>query len=173
MGIYSLDGISPKIHPSAYIAPGAQIIGNVEIKENATIWFNAVLRGDVEKITIGEGANVQDGAIIHTDTGFPTTIAKNASIGHQCVIHGCTIEENAMIGMNATVLSGAVIKRQAFVSAGALVGEGKIIEGKMLAVGIPAKPIKVLSNELINRVKRGAEFYQKNGKRFRDQNILE
>ncbi|MCQ6275355.1 gamma carbonic anhydrase family protein [Bacillus sp. V3B] len=173
MGIYSLDGITPKIHPSAYIAPGAQIIGDVEIKENATIWFNAVLRGDVEKITIGEGANVQDGTVIHTDTGCPTTIKKNATIGHNCVIHGCIIEEDAMIGMNATVLSRAHIKKQAFVSAGALVGEGKIIEERMLAVGVPAKPIKVLQDDLINRMKLGAEFYQNNAKRFRNNDILE
>ncbi|MCU9613499.1 gamma carbonic anhydrase family protein [Caldibacillus lycopersici] len=172
MGIYRLNEYEPIIDPTAYIAPGAQIIGNVEIKANASIWFNAVLRGDNEKLTIEEGANVQDGSVVHADPGYPTYIGKNVTIGHNCVIHGCTIEEDVVIGMNGTVLNGATIKKQAFVAAGSLVLENKVIEEKMLAAGVPAKPLKPISDSLVDRAKEGAVFYQNNGKRFKENNIL-
>ena len=171
MGIYRLDEHEPIIDPSAYIAPGAQVIGNVEIKANASVWFNAVLRGDNEKLTIDEGANVQDGAVIHADPGYPAYIGKNVTIGHNCVIHGCMIEEDAVIGMNGTILNGAVIKKQAFIAAGALVSENKIIEERVLAAGIPAKVLKEASSELIERAKDGTLFYRNNGKRFKENEI--
>ncbi|WP_233522536.1 gamma carbonic anhydrase family protein [Peribacillus glennii] len=173
IGIYRLNEFEPQIHPSAYIAPGAQIIGNVQINAGATIWFNAVLRGDNEKLTIDEGANVQDGAVVHADPGYPAHIGKNVTIGHNCVIHGCTIEEGAVIGMNATVLNGALVKKQAFIAAGALVSEQKEIEEKMLAAGIPAKPLKPLNADLLKRAKEGADFYRNNGKRFRENGIVQ
>ncbi|MBP3041171.1 gamma carbonic anhydrase family protein [Bacillaceae bacterium Marseille-Q3522] len=172
MGIFRLNDDDPIIDPTAYIAPGVQIIGNVEIKKNASVWFNAVIRGDNEKITIEEGANVQDGAVVHADPGYPTFIGKNVTIGHNCVIHGCTIEEEAVIGMNATVLNGTVVKKQAFIAAGSLVLENKIIEEKMLAAGVPAKPLKTISNNLLERGKEGALFYQNNGKLFKENKIF-
>ncbi len=172
MGIYRLGEYTPIIDPTAYIAPGAQIIGNVEIKANASVWFNAVIRGDNEKIMIDEGANVQDGAVIHSDPGYPTYIGKNVTIGHNCVIHGCTIEEGAVIGMNGTVLNGATVQKQSFIAAGALVTENKTIEERMLAAGVPAKVLKELSSSLIERAEEGATFYINNGKRFKENNIL-
>ncbi|MBD1380927.1 gamma carbonic anhydrase family protein [Metabacillus arenae] len=171
MGIFRLNDYSPIIDPSAYIAPGAQIIGNVEIKANASIWFNAVLRGDNEKLLIDEGANVQDGAVVHSDPGYPVYIGKNVTVGHNCVIHGCKIEEDAVIGMNGTVLNGAVIKKQAFMAAGALVTENKIIEERMLAAGVPAKELKEASSNLLERAQEGASFYRNNGKRYKENRI--
>ncbi len=172
LGIYRLDEFMPKIDPTAYIAPGAQIVGNVEIKANASVWFNAVIRGDNEKLTIDEGANVQDGAVIHSDPGYPTYIGKNVTIGHNCVIHGCIIEEGAVIGMNGTILNGAIIKKQSFIAAGALVTENKMIEERMLAAGVPAKVLKEAPSTLIERAEDGAAFYRSNGKRFKENNIL-
>jgi carbonic anhydrase/acetyltransferase-like protein (isoleucine patch superfamily) len=163
MPVYELDGVKPTVHPTAYIEPGARIVGNVEIQAHATVWFNAVLRGDREKITVGEGANVQDGAVVHTDPGFPCTIGRNATIGHQVVLHGCTVEEDAVVGMGATVLNGAVVREGAFVAAGSLVPEGKTVESRMLVAGVPAKPLKPVSEELLQRAGRGSAFYRSNG----------
>jgi carbonic anhydrase/acetyltransferase-like protein (isoleucine patch superfamily) len=171
MNIYELDGIKPIIHPGSFIAPGAHIIGNVEIHSKASVWFNAVLRGDQEKITIHEGANIQDGTVIHTDPGYPCTVGKQATVGHNVVLHGCNVGESAVIGMNATVLNGAVVGKEAFVAAGSLVTEGKTVPERALVAGVPAKPLKEVSVELLKRAKGGAEFYQKNSERFRKNKI--
>ncbi|WP_286178755.1 gamma carbonic anhydrase family protein [Bacillus sp. B4EP4a] len=115
--IHKYKGHYPNVHPSAYIAPGAQLIGNIELKEDTSIWFNAVLRGDNEKITIGKGSNIQDGTIVHVDPGFPIKVGENVTVGHNVVLHGCTVEGGALIGMGATILNGAVIGEGSLIAA--------------------------------------------------------
>ena len=132
--IFEFDGIKPQIDPTAYIAPGALIIGNVRIAAGASVWFNAVLRGDNEIIDIGENSNVQDGAVVHTDIGFPVKIEANVTVGHTVILHGCHLEAGCLIGMGATVLNGAVISEGSLVGAGALVTEGKTFEPGQLTV---------------------------------------
>ncbi|KKK36502.1 hypothetical protein WQ57_18995 [Mesobacillus campisalis] len=161
----------PKLHTSVYVAPGAQVIGQVLAEEDVTIWFNAVLRGDNEPIKIGKGSNIQDGTIIHVDEGYPVIIEENVTIGHNVILHGCTIRKGALIGMGATILNGAVIGEGALIAAGAVVGEGKIIEPGVLAAGVPAKPLKQLSKENIARIADGAGHYVNKGKEYRKENI--
>ncbi|SFE53568.1 gamma carbonic anhydrase family protein [Alteribacillus iranensis] len=163
---YRLNKKEPTIHDSVYIAPGAHVIGDVTIEQNASIWFNAVVRGDNTSIKIGERSNIQDGAVIHVDPGFPVAIGKDAVIGHNAIIHGCTIEDGALIGMGASVLNGAIIQKGALVAAGALITEGMVVEAGMLAVGTPAKIVKKLSSEQMLRIKKGANSYVEKGKLY-------
>lgn len=167
--MYKLKGKVPKIHASVYVAPGAQIIGDVELDEDVTVWFNAVLRGDDEPIKIGKGSNIQDGTVVHIDPGFPVTVGKNVTIGHNVTLHGCTVGDGATIGMGATVLSGAVIGEGALVAAGALVPEGKVIEPGMLAAGVPVKVIRQVSPEIRDRLQKGVQTYIQKGKRFAEE----
>ncbi|MFE4142665.1 gamma carbonic anhydrase family protein [Peribacillus sp. YIM B13472] len=171
--IHKYKGHYPNVHPSAYIAPGAQLIGNIELKEDTSVWFNAILRGDNEKITIGKGSNIQDGAIVHVDPGFPIKVGENVTVGHNVVLHGCTVEDGALIGMGATILNGAVIGEGSLIAAGALVPEGKIIEPGVLVAGVPAKIIRKLTPENIARAKEGASQYIKNGALYKKENISE
>lgn len=158
--VWQLGDRSPTIAAHVFIAPGAHVIGNVTLQKNSSIWFNAVLRGDLEPISVGEGTNIQDGAVLHTDEGFPCVIGNNVTIGHNAVIHGATIEDGALIGMGATVLTGAKLGKGAMLGAGALLPEGKEIPDHMLAVGVPAKVIRAVE------ANDGAAFYQANAKRF-------
>ncbi|KAF0824662.1 gamma carbonic anhydrase family protein [Cytobacillus firmus] len=171
--LYKFKGNYPETHSSTYIAPGAQLIGNIELKEDTSVWFNAVLRGDNEKITIGKGSNIQDGAIVHVDPGYPVHVGEYVTIGHNVVLHGCTVEDEALIGMGATVLNGAIIGKGALVAAGALVPEGKIIEPGVLVAGVPAKIIRKLTPDNIERSKEGALHYVQNGTNYREENIVE
>lgn len=139
MGVYRLDEHEPFIHPSAFIAPNAIIIGRAEIGENASVWFGAVVRSDTEKVIIGEGSNVQDGAILHADPGDPCILGANVTIGHRAVVHGASVEEGALIGIGAIVLNKAKVGKNAMVGAGAVVPPGMEIPAGMLAIGIPAK----------------------------------
>ncbi|UJL45560.1 gamma carbonic anhydrase family protein [Virgibacillus sp. NKC19-16] len=161
---YRLQEKDPIVHKNAYVAPGAHIIGNVEIEEEASVWFNAVIRGDNTSIKIGKRSNVQDGAVIHVDPGFPVRIGEDVVIGHNAIIHGCTIEDGALIGMGATVLNGAIVKRGSLVAAGAIITEGMVIEEGTLAAGVPAKQLKQLSDKQSERLKQGAESYVKKSK---------
>lgn len=164
--IWSLDGEAPEIHPTAWIAPDAQVIGRVRIGPRASVWFGAVLRGDNEWIELGEAANVQELCALHTDWGFPLTIGAGCTIGHKAMLHGCTIEENSLIGMSATVLNGARIARDSLVGAGALVTEGKAFEARSLIVGAPAKAIRSLDEQAVARLRLSAEHYAGNAARF-------
>lgn len=170
---YSLNGKSPQLHPSVYTAPGAQLIGDIVLEEDVTVWFNAVLRGDNAQIKIGRGSNIQDGTIIHVDPDFPVTVGENATIGHNVILHGCEVKDGALIGMGATVLNGAVIGEGALIAAVALVPEGKVIEPRVLAAGVPARVIRKLSDEDISRIKKGAESYVNKGKIYIQEKILE
>ena len=165
--IYSLDGITPEIHPDAWIAPGAQIIGKVRIKAGASVWFGAVLRGDNEWIELGEGSNIQENSVLHTDLGYPLTIGAHCTIGHKALLHGCTIGDGALVGMNATVMNGAVIGAESLIGAGALVTEGKQFEAGSMILGAPAKFIRTLDAAARLKLLQSAHNYQENAKRFR------
>ena len=145
--IYKLKNLVPKIGKNNYIADSASVIGNVETGDNVSIWFSAVLRGDMSKITIGDDSNVQGNSTLHGDTDFPTTIGKGVTIGHNCVVHGCTVGDNSIIGMGSQILNGSVIPKNCIVSAGAVVNSKlKAEEGDLIA-GSPAKVIKKLSEK--------------------------
>lgn len=140
-------GIWPKIYPNVYVAPGAYIIGDVEIAEGSSIWFNTVVRGDVAPIRIGANTNIQDGSVVHGATGISVEIGSRITVGHNAILHGCRIEDNAFIGMGATVLTGAVVGNGAVVAAGALVPEGKVIPPNTLVMGSPARVVRELTPE--------------------------
>lgn len=150
---------SPQVAPSCYLADGARIVANVTLHDNVSIWFNAVLRGDYEPIVIGEGSNIQDNVAGHVDEGYPLTIGKDVSVGHNAVIHGCTVEDNCLIGMNATVMNGAVIGEGSLVAAGALVLEGTIVPPGSLVAGVPAKVRRELTEEERGAIKNNAANY--------------
>lgn len=171
--LYKYKGKYPNVHSSSYLAPGAQLIGNIELKEDTSVWFNAVLRGDNEKITIGKGTNIQDGAVVHVDPGYPVHVGEYVTIGHNVVLHGCTVKDGALIGMGATILNGAVIGEGSLVAAGALVPEGKVIEPGVLVAGVPAKVIRTLTHRQIEQSKEGALHYVQNGANFRDEKIVD
>ena len=167
MPIYALDGIEPQIHPSAWIAPGAIVAGNVVLEEGASVWFNAVIRGDNERVTIGPRCNVQDGCVLHSDPGFPLTLEADVTLGHAAIVHGCTVGAGALIGMGSTVLNGATIGAGALVGANALLPEGKDVPAGSMALGAPAKVIRALSDEQMAGLKATATHYVRNAERFR------
>lgn len=169
MSLYELDGLRPELPEDGdfWVAPGARLIGRVRLEPGASVWFNAVLRGDNELILLGRGANVQDGCVCHTDPGFPLTVGADATVGHMAILHGCTIGEGSLVGMGATVLNGAVIGRGVLVGAGALVTEGKSFPDGTLVVGRPAKVVRTLSEEEIARIGQTAAGYRRNSARFR------
>jgi len=167
MTIYALDGIAPSIAEDSWIAPDANVIGNVTLEEGGSIWFGCTLRGDNEPIVIGAGSNVQENTVMHTDPGCPLSIGAGCTIGHKAMLHGCTIGENSLIGMGATVLNGAVIGRNCLIGAGALVTEGKEIPDGSLVVGAPGKVIRQLDAAAIEGLRRSALHYQQNMRRFR------
>lgn len=161
---------TPQIDPSAYIAPGAVVIGDVVISARASIWFNAVIRGDVEPIVIGEGTNIQDGTVVHTDPGYPCNVGKNVTVGHNAILHGCRIEQGVTIGMGATVLTGSAVGKSALVAAHALILEGAEVEPRTLVAGVPAKPRRTLSDDEIARLLNNTRRYQKRRLLYMGQN---
>lgn len=167
---YALDGVQPRLPPAddtVFIAPGAHVVGAVELGAEVSVWFGAVIRGDNEPIRIGEGTNVQDGAVLHSDPGSPLAIGRNCTIGHRAVVHGCTVGDNTLIGMGAVVLNGARIGHNSLVGAGALVTENKVFPDNSLIVGSPAKAIRTLDEATIEGLRRSAETYRRNARRFR------
>ncbi len=167
MPTYALDDIIPQIPSSAWIAPGAQVVGNVILGEAASVWFNAVVRGDNEPITIGARCNIQDGSVLHSDPGSPLTIGEGVTVGHKVTLHGCTVGDNSLIGIGAVVLNGAKIGANSIVGAGALVTEGKSYPDGVLLVGSPARVVRELTAEQIEDLKRSAGHYVANAERFR------
>ena len=168
MALYALDAASPDLPAEGrcWVAPDAQLIGRVRLRDNASVWFGAVLRGDNEWIEVGEGSNVQDLAVLHTDMGFPLVIGRNCTIGHRAMLHGCTVNDNSLIGMGATLLNGSVIGRNCLIGAGALIGEGKVIPDNSLVLGMPGKVVRELSAEAIEGLPKAAEGYVRNWQRF-------
>jgi carbonic anhydrase/acetyltransferase-like protein (isoleucine patch superfamily) len=168
MAIYRLEQTSPRVAASAWVADSAQVIGNVELGEFASVWFGAILRGDNEPMRIGARCNVQDGAILHSDPGMPLTLHEGVSVGHQAMLHGCTVGEGSLIAIQAVVLNGARIGKNCIVGAGALVTEGKEFPDGSMIMGSPAKLVRPLAPEQIEGLKRISEHYVRNAQRFRD-----
>jgi len=166
---YALDDKHPKIHSSCFIAPSADLIGSVEMAENASIWFNCVLRADNEPIVVGENSNIQDGSILHVDPGYPINIGKNVTVGHKVMLHGCTIGDNTLIGMNAVVLNGAKIGENCLIGANALVTENMQIDDGQMVLGSPAKVVKALDDKTIAMLKMGADHYVQNRGYYADK----
>jgi carbonic anhydrase/acetyltransferase-like protein (isoleucine patch superfamily) len=170
MASYSFDGNEPTVATSAYVAPSAELIGRVTIGENSCVLFGAVLRGDTEQITLGDGSNIQDGVVVHADPGFPATIGAGVSVGHNATLHGCTIADNILIGMGATVLNGASIGKGSLIAAGSVVLEGQVIPPRSLVAGIPASVKRELSDEEYQGVVANAEHYVALAEKYRAQN---
>ncbi|MFL6827380.1 MAG: gamma carbonic anhydrase family protein [Bradyrhizobium sp.] len=170
MAIYELDGQAPELPADGnyFIAETATVIGKVRLRNFATVWFGAVLRGDNEWIEIGENSNVQDNCTCHTDLGFPLTIGKNCTVGHNVILHGCTLEDGALVGMGSIVMNGARIGRGSIVGAGAVITEGKQFPESSLIIGAPARVIRTLEPAQFAHMGSAAQFYVGNGPRFKN-----
>ena len=151
MAIYELDGVAPRLHPSTHVADSAEVIGNVELAEDTSVWFGAVVRGDNDKISIGRGSNVQDGSVLHSDPGFPLTLGADVTIGHMVMLHGCTIGRGSLIGIGSIILNGAKIGEECLIGANTLIAEGKEIPPRSMVLGSPGKIIRQLSDEDVKR----------------------
>ncbi|MEI6600876.1 MAG: gamma carbonic anhydrase family protein [Comamonadaceae bacterium] len=168
MAIYELEGVTPRISDSAWVADSAQVIGNVELADDSSVWFGVVIRGDTETIRIGRGSNIQDLSVLHADIGKPLAVGEDVTVGHRAVLHGCTIGDGCLIGIGAVVLNGAKIGAGCLVGAGALVTEGKEFAPGSMILGSPAKVVKELTPERIAGLRRSAQGYVDNARRFRD-----
>ena len=168
MPIYTLDAVAPDLPPAGtyWLAPDAHIMGKVRLGRDVGVWFGCVMRGDNEWIEIGEGSNVQEHCMLHTDMGFPLRVGRGCTLGHRATLHGCIVGENSLIGMGATILNGAKIGRNSIVGAGALVTEGKEFPDNSLIVGTPARAIRTLDDAAVERLKASADNYIANWKRF-------
>jgi carbonic anhydrase/acetyltransferase-like protein (isoleucine patch superfamily) len=167
MAIYALGDVSPRIAESAWVAETAQVMGNVELAQDVSIWFGAVLRGDNEPLRVGRGSNIQDGSVLHSDQGKPLTIGADVTVGHMVTLHGCTIGDESLIGIGAVVLNGARIGKNCLVGAGALVTEGKEFPDGSMIIGSPAKAVRYLTPEQIAGLRLSAQGYVDNARRFR------
>ena len=169
MSIYQLGEHAPEIDASSFVADSATLVGKVSLHANTSVWFGATLRGDNERITIGENSNVQEGTVMHTDMGYPLTVGKNVTIGHQAMLHGCTVGDGALIGIQAVILNGARIGAGCLVGAGALVTEGKEFPENSLIIGSPAKAVRTLTAEDTARLLASADSYVQRGQLFKTQ----
>ncbi|MGJ8583120.1 MAG: gamma carbonic anhydrase family protein [Marinosulfonomonas sp.] len=169
MTIFALGDRAPKFPANGdfWVAPDANLIGDIALGQGASVWFGATLRGDNELISVGAGSNIQENSVLHTDMGYPLTIGANCTIGHKAMLHGCTIGEQSLIGMGATVLNGARIGRNCLIGAGALITEGKEIPDGSLVVGAPGRVVRALDDDAIAGLLRSAENYQANARRFK------
>ena len=167
MAIYELDGAIPQVAASAWVADSAQVMGNVVLGEDASVWFGTVVRGDTESITIGAGSNIQDASVLHADIGKPLVVGERVTVGHQVMLHGCTIGDESLIGIGAIVLNGAKIGKNCLVGAGALVTEGKEFPDGSMIIGSPAKAMRQLTPEQIEGLRRSALHYMENAERYR------
>lgn len=166
MPLYALDGKAPRIAPGAWVAPSAELIGEVIVEEGANIWFGAIIRADNTPIVIGAGSNVQDGSLLHSDPGAPLVIGRDVTIGHKVILHGCTIGDRVLVGMGSTILNGATIAADSLVGANALVTEGKTFPDGSLIVGAPAVVKRALDAAAIASLMVSAEGYRANARRF-------
>ncbi len=166
--IRAYKGTRPTIHPSVFVEASAQVIGDVEIGEGSSVWFNAVIRGDVHTIRIGQRTNIQDGCLLHvTRTTFPLAVGDDVTVGHGAILHGCTVKARCLIGMGAIILDGAEIGDDSIIGAGALVPEGKTIPPRSLAVGAPARVVRALSEEELTRTRQAAVHYVKDAEVYK------
>jgi carbonic anhydrase/acetyltransferase-like protein (isoleucine patch superfamily) len=169
MTVYAIGAKHPQLDPSVWIAPNATVIGDVRLRKNVSIWWNAVLRGDNDPIAIGENTNIQDGSVLHTDIGVPMNIGADVTVGHMVMLHGCTIGDGSLIGIGAIVLNHALIGRDCLIGAGALVPEGKVIPDRSLVVGSPGRIVRQLTDEDIARIRAGAHHYLEHMEAYRQQ----
>ena len=167
MAKYSLDTAAPKTSETSWVAPGAHVIGDVRLGADTSIWFNAVLRGDNEPITIGDRTNIQDGSVLHADPGFPLTIGKDVTVGHMVMLHGCDIGDGSLIGIGSIILNGAKIGKNCLVGANTLITEGKEFPDNSMIIGSPGKAVKTLTPEQVSRIGMAAEHYVSNSDRYR------
>jgi carbonic anhydrase/acetyltransferase-like protein (isoleucine patch superfamily) len=167
MTIYALGADTPQIHPDTWVAPNANLIGKVVMEEGSSVWFGCTIRADHEIILIGKGSNVQENCVMHIDAGYPLTIGENCTIGHKVMLHGCTIGDNSLIGMGATILNGAKIGRNCLIGAGALITENKEIPDNSLVMGAPGRVVRELDEKNAQRITMSALHYQENMRRFR------
>ncbi|MFL2852461.1 MAG: gamma carbonic anhydrase family protein [Candidatus Pelagibacter sp.] len=165
--IYDFEDNTPRMDPDSWVASNAVIIGKVELKKDSNIWFNVTLRGDVEPITVGEGSNIQDGSVVHTDPGCPTIIGKNVTIGHLVMLHGCVIEDDCLIGIGSTILNKAKIGKNSIIGANALITENKVIPERSLVLGSPGKIVRQVTDDEIKSIKENAEHYVANYKKYK------
>jgi carbonic anhydrase/acetyltransferase-like protein (isoleucine patch superfamily) len=166
MPIYALGSIQPNIDETAWVAPDANVIGDIALHAKSSVWFGATLRGDNETITLGQGSNIQENCVLHTDMGYPLVIGENCTIGHKVTLHGCMIGDNSLIGMGATVLNGAKIGKNCLIGAGALITENKAIPDGSLVMGAPGKVVRQLDDDAILQLTNSARSYQRNAERF-------
>ena len=173
--IAAINGKAPRIHSSAFIAPGCRIIGDVEIGPDVSVWYNCVIRADVNRIVVGARSNIQDGTVVHCDSpdghhpqGFPTIIGEDVLIGHMAMVHGCLLEDRAFVGLGAIVMDGCTIRSDGMLAAGALLTQGKIIEPRQLWAGRPAKYMRDLTDEALADMQAGVQHYVSNGRNHRD-----
>ena len=167
--LYQLGDVCVRVEEGVWVAENAVVVGNVLLSKNSNVWFNAVIRGDNDLITVGEGSNIQDGSVLHSDPGSPLTIGPNVTIGHKVMLHGCQIGEGSLIGINAVVLNGAKIGKNCIVGANALVTEGKEIPDNSMVMGSPGKVVKTMSDEQAKAIRFSAIHYVENAAKFRDQ----
>ena len=166
MPLYNLGDLQPRLDPGVWVAPSADLIGDVRLRARASVWFGAVLRGDNTPLTLGEETNFQDGAIGHSDAGFPLTIGARVTVGHQAILHGCTVHDDCLIGMGARILNGAVIESECIVGAGALITEGKNFARCSLIVGAPARAVRELTHEERRMLRASAAHYAEKAKGY-------
>ena len=165
--IYDLEKNVPEISADSWVAPNAIIIGKVKLEKNSSIWFNAVLRGDIEKIVIGENSNIQDGSVLHTDPGCPLTVGKGVTVGHMVMLHGCEISDDTLIGIGSTILNKAKIGKNCIIGANTLVTENKVIPDNSLVLGSPGKVVRKVTDDEIKVICENAKHYVKNSKRYK------
>ena len=167
MPIYSLGDRRPVLGRDAWIAPNATVIGDVQLGDNASIWWNAVLRGDNDTIRIGANSNIQDGSVLHADEGVPLTVGASVTVGHMVMLHGCTVGDESLIGIKSVILNKAVIGRHCLIGANSLIPEGKVIPDRSLVMGSPGKVVRQLTDEEVARLRLAAQGYVENARRYR------
>ncbi|WP_374407528.1 gamma carbonic anhydrase family protein [Hydrogenophaga sp.] len=167
MAIYELDGRRPSIAESAWVADSAQVMGDVTLGEGASVWFGAIARGDSDRIVVGAGSNIQDGSVLHADDGLPMIVGERVTVGHQVMLHGCTIGDESLIGIGAIVLNGVKIGKNCLVGAGSLVTEGKEFPDGSMIIGSPAKVVRQLTPEQMDGLRRSAQHYMDNARQYR------
>ena len=165
--IYNFENNTPQLHKESWVASNAVLIGKVILKKDANIWFNVVLRGDIEPITIGEGSNVQDGSIFHTDPGCPLTLGKNVTVGHMVMLHGCEVSDDTLIGIGSTILNKTRIGKNCIIGANTLIPENKVIPDRSLVLGSPGKVIRQVTDKEIQEIKENAKHYVENYKKYK------
>ena len=169
MAIYELDGTAPRIAESAWVADNAQVMGDVSLGDNSSVWFGVTVRGDTETITVGRGSNIQDGSVLHADAGLPLVIGERVTVGHMVMLHGCTIGDESLIGIGAVVLNGAKIGKNCLVGAGSLVTEGKEFPDGSMILGSPARVVRSLTPEQMQGLRDSAQHYIDNARLYRSR----